>query len=99
MSNSKSGKNHPNWKGGMTPLCKAIRNLSQNKTWIQKVFKRDNYTCQECGDSTGGNLEAHHIVSFTSIISDYNIKSTEDAIKCDFLWDIDNGITYCVDCH
>lgn len=85
------GKNSPHWKGGITPLNLKIRNSKEYKEWRENVFRRDNYTCIQCGDNRGGNLEAHHIVPFCKI---YRIKSLQY-----LLWDINNGHTLCRECH
>ena len=53
--------------------------------WRRKVYERDNYTCQCCGDNKGHNLVAHHILNY----SEHKDKRT----------DIDNGITLCKTCH
>lgn len=61
MSVAMSGENHPNWKGGRTPINKL--RLSK-KTWrIRKIecHKRDGYRCQICG-LFKEKLEAHHII-------------------------------------
>ena len=52
-----SGKNHWNWKGGISP---RMLNTPEYKLWRKSVFERDDYTCQFCGQR-GGNLEADHI--------------------------------------
>ena len=54
-----------------------------------KVFKNNNYTCQNC-DKKGGKLVAHHIVPFNYIVSN-NLKH--------ILYDVANGITLCLKCH
>jgi len=88
-----------NWKDGSTKLNLRIRSLKKNIEWILKVFKRDNFACQDCGDKKGGNLNAHHITSLSKIIKKNHLKEIIDAIKCKELWDINNGITLCKKCH
>ena len=62
------------------------------------VFERDNWTCQNCW-IRGGDLEAHHIDSFSNIISRNNITSFLDGLDCLELWNINNGQTLCKKCH
>lgn len=91
---------HPMWKGGITNINKAVRGKSSehNMKWREDIFKRDNYSCQLCGEN-GKYLHAHHIKPFAKLIKRYNLKTKEDAVKCFELWDINNGITLCRDCH
>ena len=77
-------ENHWNWKGGISPENHMLRNSAMYKIWRQAVFLRDNFTCQEC-NSFGGYLNAHHIKSWS--------RFPELRFK------INNGITYCKDCH
>lgn len=91
------GKDHPNWKGGITPLNRAIRTCAEMTEWKSQIRGRDNWTCRECGCK--GWMEAHHIKSISNIIIGYNITTKEEAIMCDELWNLDNGITYCKKCH
>ena len=63
------------------------------------VFKRDNFTCKKCGDNSGGNLEAHHIKSFAVICHENNINLVKEAKKCKELWNLNNGLTLCKECH
>lgn len=93
-----SGKNHPMWRGGITPLHNKIRNLPQQKEWTKKVMGRDLYKCQKCFYN-GKHLTAHHIKHFSIILEEYQIKKLNEAINCLELWDINNGITLCWNCH
>lgn len=103
---AKLGKKFPNttgikssqWKGGITPLTKLIRHLFEYRQWISDVFHRDDFTCQTCF-KRGGYLHAHHIKFFSVIFKENNIKSVQDAIDCHELWNINNGITLCKECH
>ena len=94
----KIGINSRNWKGGLTPLALKIRHNFKSRQWISDVFTRDDFTCQECGQR-GGNIEAHHIKSFSSILQYYEITTLEEALECEELWNINNGVTLCVECH
>jgi len=99
-NNIPRGKKHYNYKGGVycEQLYIMIRHSLEMREWRKAVFKRDNYTCQNC-KKRGGNLEAHHIKAFIIIINQYNIKTLEQALECKELWNINNGQTLCKDCH
>jgi hypothetical protein len=85
------------WKDGRTDLVKLIKVSTYYKHWREQIFKRDNYTCVICGAKR--NLHPHHLIPLSEILTKYNIKTIEDAYNCAFLWDINNGITHCHDCH
>lgn len=59
------------------------RHSKEANKWREDIFKRDNYTCVECGKQ--GRIQAHHIKPW----ADYP----------ELRLDIDNGITLCIDCH
>ena len=84
---SQIGSKNPNWKGGIwlskLKVYTHYKN-SEYKTWRERVFRRDNYTCQECG-IRGVFLHPHHIKSYT--------------YYPEYRYDVDNGITLCVPCH
>ena len=92
------GPEHHNWKDGITKIEKSIRRLPEYSEWVNSVFKRDNYICQDC-KQRGGDLNAHHIDEFSEIIKRNNIKTIPEALQCQELWNVDNGITLCVKCH
>ena len=92
------GEKHFNWKGGISKLTNIIRNCFKYRRWRSDIFTRDNFTCQECFNR-GGNLEAHHIKAFALIIIENNIKTLEEALNCEELWNINNGKTLCEKCH
>lgn len=79
-----SGDKNVNWKGGITPINKAIRESSQYAIWRKSVFERDGYTCVEC-KKIGGFLQADHIKPFCLYPS--------------LRFDINNGRTLCKPCH
>ena len=76
-------------KRGVKPRTYHLRKRDkhggvEDKEWRTKVFKRDNWTCQECF-KRGGKLQAHHITPYK--------ENTE------LRHDINNGKTLCVECH
>jgi len=64
------GKNHPQWRGGISPIPYPPEfNIELKK----KIRDRDNYTCQECNfteEQLGYILRIHHI--------DYNKKNNNE---------------------
>lgn len=79
-----SGEKHHNWKGGVSSENKKIRISFKYKEWRNKIFARDNWTCQKCLER-GGELHPHHIENFSS-----NKK---------LRFEVSNGITFCKKCH
>lgn len=76
------GENSAFWKGGISDEIKLER-TRVSTTLAPQVFKRDNYTCVNCGANQ--NLNAHHIIPVY-------VDSSKIA-------DIDNLITLCKPCH
>ncbi len=96
-----SGENHLNWKGGLKTLQATIRTSFEGKEWIQHVFKKYDYTCQKCKQriEVAGSLNAHHIINLAQTIDMYGVtKDNWQAFKL-ILFNIENGICFCKDCH
>ena len=98
------GNKNWNYKGGITPLRKQIRECFKYKLWISNIFTKDNFICVFCGARSGNGkavyLEADHYPKrFSEIIKEYQIKSLEEALNCEELWNINNGRTLCKRCH
>jgi len=102
ISESNKGKHSGDksgwWKGGVTLLKGLIRSSLKYSEWRLLVYQRDGFRCQAC-EKIGGKLNAHHIKRFSEIMKDNNIKTLEEAYMCDELWDLNNGITLCKECH
>lgn len=95
---SYKGFNNPNWKGGLSKINHAFRTIPRYYQWRSDVFRRDNWKCRTCGKG-GDILEAHHIKEVNNILKDNSIKTIYEALNCPELWNLDNGITLCKDCH
>lgn len=78
------GSEHPQWKGGITEKNHLRRRTEEYKQWQKTVFKRDNWTCQNCHNKLK-HLIAHH-------------KKTVEKYP-ELIYNIDNGITLCRSCH
>ncbi len=68
-----------------TVESQLIRTSTDYIEWRLSVYKRDGFKCVGCGDATGGNLQAHHILSF----ADYPEER----------FNVSNGTTLCRECH
>lgn len=84
-----------------TVLITQIRRLDEYEDWKRAVFRRDSFTCQQCGARNGRKrvIEAHHLRDLAQLVSDHNITTIEQALECSFLWAVSNGQTLCHSCH
>ena len=64
---------------------KIQENILNIMSGEKKFIKRDNYTCQICGDNSGSNLNAHH---FEGYAKNKKLRTI-----------VSNGITLCEFCH
>lgn len=84
VSNRQKGNKTHLWKGGITTENKLLRNSMLTDEWRRQVFKRDSFTCQNCGQYAG-KLCADHIKPWCRFP--------------DLRFDISNGRTLCWPCH
>lgn len=84
ISEANKGEKNYLWKGGITPKNCKIRSGLEFKLWREKVFKRDNYTCQKY-KIKGCRLHPHHIQNF--------------AEYPELRFKVDNGITLSEEAH
>lgn len=84
-----TGPNNPRWKGGITPEHKKVRWSQKYKDFRDEIFKKDDYTCKDCGrKSKKGDkviLNVHHKKSFAEHKELRFVKS--------------NVVTLCRQCH
>jgi 5-methylcytosine-specific restriction endonuclease McrA len=81
-----SGENHHNWSSERTDYDRLNRRqYTDYYRWRKKVFERDNFRCQVCGQKGSTILNAHHLDGYHWCIE----KRT----------DVDNGVTLCEGCH
>lgn len=90
-------ENSSRWEGGKTELQKIIRMHSKSAEWKTGVFQRDNF--RDWFSGCKGELEAHHVVKFSDLLKKYNITTLQEALDCDPLWDISNGVTMLKSTH
>ena len=79
-----SGEKSHLWKGGISQHYKERYFSLEYKLWREAVFKRDNFTCQDCG-SYGEYITAHHIKSWKNYP--------------ELRFEVSNGRTLCEKCH
>ena len=80
-----------------------IRNTTQYLKWRISILKRDNFQCRICHislkDKRNLRLEVHHLRRFKHIIIQNNITTIKQALECQDLWNVENGICVCSTCH
>lgn len=85
------GARHWNYKGGVTPELRQLRATMEYRIWRTAVFKRDEYTCVNCGVKNAQGvgrtikLQADHIKPFAQFP--------------ELRFDVGNGQTLCEPCH
>src|SRR5882762_10704155 len=90
------GANHYRWNGGSSKLNTSIRQMTENRKWMDAIKTRDG-KCVRC--PSVNDLESHHKKSLAQMIAELGITSRDDARKhADVLWDLNNGITLCQPC-
>jgi hypothetical protein len=89
LGESRKGEKSHFWKGGISTANELARKSVEYAIWREAVFKRDNYTCQDCGAHSGHgkrvDLHADHRKPW--------------ALFPELRFAIDNGKTLCVPCH
>ena len=83
--------------GDRTKINESVRKMFEYRLWHSDILTRDGFTCGCCGSKK--KLNVHHINSLFVILKNNEIKTIEDARNCNELWDINNGITLCEECH
>lgn len=78
-----SGSNSPKWRGGVTEVDRLDR-VKFRKKIQKKVFERDDYTCQMCGEKWCA-LQVDHIQPWAEYV--------------ELRFDINNCRTLCMACH
>ncbi len=103
-----TGEGNPNYRG-VADISALLRQYLSD-TWRLRVFARDHYTCQKCGDAKGGNLTAHHIIRFAVIVKKHlkgldlsidtlRLEAVEILKAVPEMNDLTNGVTLCKACH
>jgi len=80
------GNNNSRWNPNLTNEDRVNgRKIPGYKEWSYAVKEKDNFTCQVCGDNSGGNLVSHHFCSY------HNNRDLRTVLA--------NGVCLCEKCH
>lgn len=77
------GPDHPRWNPDREAV-RVRRTDPEYAAWRHAVYSRDGWTCQDCGQR-GGELNAHHLAEWAKAPAQR--------------YDLENGLTLCVQCH
>lgn len=81
----------------------ALGNTYMYRHWRKAVKENSNNSCVNCKISGEKNMHVHHIYPLAQIIKDENWSYDRftDLFKSpkSKLWDINNGVLLCIDCH
>lgn len=88
----KTSKEYPN-----KILKNTIRQSRHNISLYKDIISDRNYKCEFCGGRK--KLQMHHIVGVELIINRYNLKTKQDCYSNKQLWDKNNIILLCQNCH
>lgn len=86
-----------NWPKDEKTLKYRIKRNFRYKLWKNSVLERDGFKCTICHSTE--NLHVHHKIEFDSIITQYKQQLINCDLEIPILWDINNGVTRCRDCH
>jgi hypothetical protein len=78
-------------------IKEAIRNNVREARWSKEVRAKAGNRCAECG--AVHELTAHHIKPLRELVVEHNIETPEQALTCDALFDVANGVCLCPTCH
>lgn len=81
----RSGPDNPKWNPDAVRGRYTGENKSQEMYFRRKVLERDKYICRKCNKDCKYNSQAHHLNCWNDFPEQR--------------YDVDNGITLCVDCH
>lgn len=85
LNNVQKGENHPRWKGGTKSRDKQSLHNPPYREWRMSVYKRDGFKCRIANKECSGQLEAHHILRWSSYP--------------ELRYELNNGITLCLAHH
>jgi hypothetical protein len=94
-----TGDKNPAWNGGITTFMVQLHSSPEMDKWRRSVIEKYRSCDWFSGLKCSGKIEVHHVKRVSEIVSQYNIKTMEDALKCEELWDVNNGIVMSKENH
>jgi hypothetical protein len=89
LADARRGEKSHFWKGGISTANEIARKSVEYAMWHEECIRRDDYTCQDCGNRSGNGhrveLHVDHIKPFS--------------IFPELRYVVSNGRTLCKPCH